>query len=245
LIESELFGHERGAYTGAEFKRIGRFELANGSSLFLDEIGELSLSLQTKLLRVLQEKQFERLGGHDTLSCDVRVIAATNRDLLQAVRMGEFRMDLYYRLNVFPIVIPPLRDRRADIQPLVWFFVRSFCEKMGKRINTISRTSMDALCDYHWPGNVRELKNLIERALIITSGSTLQIDLPGNQGALNRETRTLDEVQKEYILSIMALTQWRIRGRNGAAEILGLKPTTLESKMAKMGIHRPANRYPR
>jgi transcriptional regulator with GAF, ATPase, and Fis domain len=243
LIESELFGHERGAYTGAEFKRIGRFELANGSSLFLDEIGELSLSLQAKLLRVLQEKQFERLGGHDTLSCDVRVIAATNRDLLQAVRMGEFRMDLYYRLNVFPIVIPPLRDRRADIQPLVWFFVRSFCEKMGKRINTIPRTSMHTLCDYHWPGNVRELKNLIERALIVTSGETLQIDLPGNQGALNRETRTLDEVQKEYILSILELTRWRIRGRNGAAEILGLKPTTLESKMAKIGIHRPSNQY--
>jgi transcriptional regulator with GAF, ATPase, and Fis domain len=243
LIESELFGHERGAYTGAEFKRIGRFELANGSSLFLDEIGELSLSLQAKLLRVLQEKQFERLGGHETLSCDVRVIAATNRDLLQAVRMGEFRMDLYYRLNVFPIVIPPLRDRRADIQPLVWFFVRSFCEKMGKRINTIPRTSMHALCDYHWPGNVRELKNLIERALIITSGETLRIDLPGNQGALNRETRTLNAVQKEYILSILELTQWRIRGNNGAAEILGLKPTTLESKMAKIGIHRPQNRF--
>jgi formate hydrogenlyase transcriptional activator len=245
LIESELFGHEKGAYTGAESKRIGRFELANGSSLFLDEIGELSLTLQTKLLRVLQEKQFERLGGHETVSCDVRVIAATNRDLLQAVRTGEFRMDLYYRLNVFPIVIPPLRNRRVDIQALVWFFVRSFCEKMGKRIETIPRSTMHALCDYHWPGNVRELKNLIERALIITSGSTLQIDLPGNQGALNRETRSLDAVQKEHILSILELTQWRIRGNNGAAEILGLKPTTLESKMAKIGVHRPANRSPR
>lgn len=243
LIESELFGHEKGAYTGAESKRIGRFELANGSSLFLDEIGELSLPLQTKLLRVLQEKKFERLGGHETLSCDVRVIAATNRNLLEAVRMGEFRMDLYYRLNVFPIVIPPLRDRRADINSLVWFFVRSFCEKMGKRIETISRGSMHALIDYHWPGNVRELKNLIERALIITSGTTLQIDLPGNQGALNRETRTLDEVQKEYILSVLELTRWRIRGKNGAAEILGLKPTTLESKMARIGVHRPARQW--
>jgi len=242
LIESELFGHEKGAYTGAESKRIGRFELANGSTLFLDEIGELSLPLQSKLLRILQEKQFERLGGHETLRCDVRVIAATNRNLLQAVHMGEFRMDLYYRLNVFPIVIPPLRDRRSDIKALVWFFVRSFCEKMGKRIDTISRGSMQALFDYHWPGNVRELKNLIERALIITSGSTLQMDLPVNQGALNRQTRSLDEVQKEHILSVMKLTQWRIRGENGAAEILGLKPTTLESKMAKIGIHRPAKR---
>lgn len=238
LIESELFGHEKGAYTGAESKRIGRFELANGTSLFLDEIGELSLTLQAKLLRVLQEKQFERLGGHETFPCDVRVIAATNRDLLQAVRMGEFRMDLYYRLNVFPIVIPPLRDRRADIQPLVWFFVRSFCEKMGKRIETIPRSNMQALCDYHWPGNVRELKNLIERALIVSSGSTLQINLPGNQGALNRETRTLDEVQKEHILNILELAQWRIRGKNGASEILGIKPTTLESRMIKLGIRR-------
>ncbi len=239
LVESELFGHEKGAYTGADSKRIGRFELADGSSLFLDEIGELSLALQVKLLRVLQEKQFERLGGQETIISDVRMIAATNRNLLQAVHMGEFRMDLYYRLNVFPIVIPPLRDRRTDIPPLVWFFVRSFCEKMGKRIDNISRTSMNALCNYHWPGNVRELKNAIERAIIITTGSTLQVEPPRNQGVFRNHPRTLEEVQKEHILDILQLTKWRIRGINGAAEILGLKPTTLESRMAKIGIHRP------
>ncbi len=241
LIESELFGHEKGAYTGAEYKRIGRFELANNSTLFLDEIGETSLSIQTKLLRVLEERRFERLGCNDTLSCDVRVIAATNRDLLKAVRMGEFRMDLYYRLNIFPIFIPPLRDRRGDIPALVWFFVRSFCEKMGKRIENIPRTNMKDLCDYHWPGNVRELKNIIERALILTTDSTLQIDLPGNQGSINRQTRTLEEVQKEHIVSTLELTRWRIRGGNGAALILGLKPTTLESKIKKLGIERPAS----
>jgi len=242
LVESELFGHERGAFTGAENKRIGRFELADGSSLFLDEIGELSLALQVKLLRVLQEKQFERVGGQKTITSDVRVIAATNRNLLQAVDAGEFRTDLYYRLNVFPITIPPLRDRREDIPPLVWFFVRSFCEKMGKHIDSISRSSMDALCNHHWPGNVRELQNAIERAIIITTGNTLQIELPGEQNIYRNQTRTLDDVQKEYILNTLRATQWRIRGKNGAAEILGLKPTTLESRMAKLDIHRPHKR---
>ena len=239
LVESELFGHERGAFTGAETKRIGRFELADGSSLFLDEIGELSLALQVKLLRVLQDKQYERLGGEKTITSDVRVIAATNRDLLQAVNAGEFRMDLYYRLNVFPITIPPLRERRADIPPLVWFFVRSFCEKMGKHIDSISHSSMNALCSYHWPGNVRELQNAIERAIIITIGNTLQIELPGNLDICRSQARTLDEIQKEYILDTLATTRWRVRGKNGAAEILGLKPTTLESRMAKLGIRRP------
>jgi len=240
LIESELFGHERGAFTGAETKRIGRFELANGSSLFFDEVGELSLALQVKLLRVLQEKQFERLGGQKTITTDVRVIAATNKDLRKAVQNGEFRNDLYYRLNVFPITIPPLRDRSTDIPPLVWFFVRNFCEKMGKRIDSISRSSMNALCSYHWPGNVRELQNAIERAIIITTGSTLQIELPEEkQSGLKREARTLAETQKEYILDILKTTRWRIRGKYGAAKILGLKPTTLESRMAKLGIFRP------
>lgn len=239
LVESELFGHEKGSYTGADSKRIGRFELADGSSLFLDEIGELSLTLQVKLLRFLQEKQFERVGGHKTITSDVRVIAATNRNLEEAVHTGEFRIDLYYRLNVFPIVIPPLRDRRADIPPLVWFFVRSFCEKMGKRIDSISRTTMNSLCNYHWPGNARELKNAIERAVIITTGSTLHVELPGKQSALRSQALTLEEVQKEYILDTLKTTRWCIRGQNGAAAILGLKPTTLESRMAKFGIHRP------
>ena len=239
LVESELFGHEKGAYTGADARRIGRFELADGSTLFLDEIGELSMHLQAKLLRVLQEGQFERLGGQQTLTSDVRVIAATNRDLLQAVHSGEFRMDLYYRLNVFPIVLPPLRERREDIPTLVWFFVRQFCEKMGKRIETIHRSSMQVLQNYSWPGNVRELKNFIERAVIITSGRALQIELPGNPGAMHQQIQTLEQVQKEHILKILKLTGWRIRGRNGAAEVLALKPTTLESKMARLGIRRP------
>lgn len=240
LIESELFGHEKGAFTGANCKRIGRFELANGSTLFLDEIGELSMLLQVKLLRVLQEKQFERLGGHKTITSDVRVIAATNRDLLKAVHAGEFRMDLYYRLNVFPITIPPLRERRSDIPPLVWFFVRNFCKKMGKHIDTISRSSMNALCNYHWPGNVRELMNIIERAIIVSTGKTLQIELPASQDVHISRHHTLEEVQKKHILRILETTGWRIRGRNGAAEILGLKPTTLESRMKKLGIRRPA-----
>jgi formate hydrogenlyase transcriptional activator len=239
LVESELFGHEKGAFTGADTKRIGRFELADGSTLFLDEIGELSIPLQVKLLRVLQEGQFERLGGHQTITSDARLIAATNRDLLQAVHSGEFRMDLYYRLNVFPIVLPPLRERRDDIPSLVWFFVRQFCEKMGKRIETIHRSSMQVLQNYNWPGNVRELKNFIERAVIITSGRALQIELPGNPGAMHQQIRSLDQAQKEHILKILKLTDWRIRGKNGAAEVLALKPTTLESKMARLGIKRP------
>ncbi len=239
LVESELFGHEKGAFTGAESKRIGRFELADKSTLFLDEIGELSLSLQAKLLRVLQEKQFERLGGQTTISSDVRVIAATNRDLRKAVKSGEFRKDLYYRLNVFPIIIPPLRERRADIPPLVWFFVRHFCEKMGKRIDKISLTSMDAVCDYHWPGNVRELKNTIERSLIINTGRTLQIELPSNLEEFEKQACTLEDVQKKHILATLKMTEWCIRGKNGAAKILGLKPTTLEARMAKLGIQRP------
>ncbi len=239
LMESELFGHEKGAYTGAESKRIGRFELADGSTLFLDEIGELSMNLQAKLLRVLQQGQFERLGGHHTITSDARVIAATNRALLQAVHCGEFRMDLYYRLNVFPIVLPPLRERREDIPLLVWFFVRQFCEKMGKRIATIHRSSMQVLQNYNWPGNVRELKNFIERAVIITTGRALQIELPGNPSAMHHQVRTLDQAQKDHILKNLKITNWRIRGKNGAAEILGLKPTTLESKMARLGIRRP------
>jgi formate hydrogenlyase transcriptional activator len=239
LVENELFGHEKGAFTGADSKRIGRFELADGSTLFLDEIGELSRPLQAKLLRVLQRGQFERLGGHRTITSDVRVIAATNRGLLQAVHDGEFRMDLYYRLNVFPIVLPPLRERRGDIPALVWFFVKNFCDKMGKRIVTIPRTSMQVLQNYNWPGNVRELKNFIERAVIITTGKTLQIEMPGNPGSVHHPVRTHDQVVKEHIQKTLEMTAWRIRGNNGAAELLALKPTTLESKMAKLGLKRP------
>jgi formate hydrogenlyase transcriptional activator len=240
LVESELFGHEKGAFTGADSKRMGRFELANESSLFLDEIGELSLELQAKLLRILQSRKFERLGGGKTIESNVRVIAATNRDLLHSVQIGEFRMDLYYRLNVFPIVIPPLRNRREDIPVLVWHFVRNFSEKMGKRIETISDNSMLALQSYSWPGNVRELKNIIERAMITSSGRTLQIELPEFQTVLSHETSTLLEFEKAHVLKIMKMTDWRVRGRRGAAELLGLKPTTLEARLKKMGIRRPS-----
>ncbi len=239
LVESELFGHEKGAFTGAESRRIGRFELADKSTLFLDEIGELSLSLQAKLLRVLQEKKFERLGGHKSIASDVRVIAATNRNLLQAVKAGEFRSDLYYRLNVFPIIIPPLRERRSDIPALVWFFVRHFSEKMGKRIDRISNAAMDTLCQNEWPGNVRELRNVVERAMIITKGRSLQISLPAQQQIAADRPATLDAIQKRHIIATLETTSWCVRGEKGAAKILGMKPTTLESRMSKLGIVRP------
>ena len=239
LIESELFGHEKGAYTGAQSRRIGRFELADGSTLFLDEVGELSLGLQAKLLRVLQQKQFERLGGHETITSDSRVVAATNRDLLQAVETGEFRMDLYYRLSVFPITIPPLRDRREDIPALVWFFVKYFCEKTGKRIDTITKGTMKALQDHHWPGNVRELKNVIERAVIISPKNKLLVEIAKAPSPADDIYRALDDVQRDHIVKVLKATNWRVRGVKGAAEILNLKPSTLESRMAKLGIKRP------
>lgn len=239
LIESELFGHEKGAFTGADLKRIGRFEVADGSTIFLDEIGELSLALQVKLLRVLQQKQFERLGSQKTIETDVRVIAATNRDLLESVNKGEFRADLFYRLNVFPIVVPPLRDRQEDIPTLVFFFLKHFCKKMDKQIDNISKSTMNSLYNHKWPGNVRELKNTIERAVIITPGNTLQIELQSNQPTTGNQLLTFEEGQRQHILRTLKHTSWRIRGQHGAAEILGLKPTTLESKMAKLGIIRP------
>jgi transcriptional regulator with GAF, ATPase, and Fis domain len=240
LIESELFGHEKGAYTGAQSKRIGRFELADGSSLFLDEIAELSLKLQAKLLRVLQEKKFERLGGQKTIASDVRVIAATNRNLLRAVESGEFRADLYYRLSVFPITIPPLRDHREDIPALVWFFVKYYCEKTGKRIDTITKSTMNALQNHYWPGNIRELKNVIERAVIISSKNRLMVEIAKTPSPTDDIYQTLDDVQRDHIQKVLKATNWRVRGNNGAAEILNLKPSTLESRMAKLGIRRPS-----
>jgi transcriptional regulator with GAF, ATPase, and Fis domain len=242
LVESELFGHERGAFTGAGATRIGRFELADGSTLFLDEIGELPTRLQAKLLRVLQTGQFERLGGHRTLTTDARVLAASNRDLLQAVRAGDFRMDLFYRLNVFPIVIPPLRERPEDIPPLVRHFLRHFAEKTGKRIDTVPRSTMRVLQNHGWPGNVRELRNLVERSVIVSTGRTLQVDPPWGPASLPPEGRTLDQAQKAHILETLHLTGWRVRGEGGAAQRLALKPTTLESKMARLGIRRPPGR---
>jgi formate hydrogenlyase transcriptional activator len=241
LVESELFGHEKGAFTGAHSRRIGRFELAHNSTIFLDEIGELSPELQMKLLRVLQLKTFERLGGQDVIETDVRVIAATNRDLYQEVQNGNFRMDLYYRLNVFPILVPPLSKRREDIPDLVWFFIREFSEKMGKRISTIRKSTMQKLQNYHWPGNIRELKNIIERAMIISNGDVLEIELP-EQWAGNKKIKNLSDLQRDHIQQVLELTDWRVRGAGGAAEILDLKPTTLEAKMTKLGIKRPLSR---
>ena len=239
LIENELFGHEKGAFTGAVTQQAGRFELADGSTIFLDEIGDLPLPLQAKLLRVLQEGEFERLGNPGTHTVDVRVVAATNRDLEKQVREGRFREDLYYRLNVFPITIPPLRERPGDIPQLVWTFVRELGEKMGKHIETIPRKRMEALERYPWPGNVRELRNVVERAMIITQGTALRIEVPQTpNGGRIQQGQTLEEVERDHILKVLNQTRWRVRGAQGAAEILGLKPTTLESRMQKLGIHR-------
>ena len=238
LVESELFGREKGAYTGAISKQAGRFEVANGTTIFLDEISELPLELQAKLLRVLQEGQFERVGSTRTISVDVRVIAATNQDLAKAVKEGRFREDLYYRLNVFPIVIPPLRDRQGDIPLLVWSCVKEFEKTMGKKIESISRKSMDALQRYTWPGNVRELKNVVERAMILCKDSTLRISLPQQNPSAMDHSLTLIDVEKRHILAALERTSWRVSGESGAAKLLGLKPTTLEYRMKKLGITR-------
>lgn len=237
LIEAELFGYEKGAYTGAATRQIGRFEAANGSTIFLDEIGELPLDLQAKLLRVLQEGQFERLGSTRPIEVDTRVIAATNRDLAREVKEGRFREDLYYRLNVFPISVPPLRERREDIPLLVSAMVREFAGAFGKPIERVPKKNMDALVQYSWPGNIRELRNMVERAMILCSGPILEVDVPDTAAASSRAV-LLTEVEQSHILSVMEKTGWRIRGRFGAAELLGLKPTTLESKMKKLGIKR-------
>jgi transcriptional regulator with GAF, ATPase, and Fis domain len=238
LIEAELFGHEKGAYTGALSSQIGRFEAANGSTIFLDEIGEVPLELQSKLLRVLQEGQFERLGSPKPVEVDVRVIAATNRNLAQAVRDGKFREDLYYRLNVFPISIPPLRERGEDIPLLVWAMVEEFSKVFGKTIERIPKKSMEAMERYLWPGNIRELRNLIERAMILNNGASLVVEVPECPTTIAATPMTIEGMERVHINSVLEKTGWRIRGRNGAAEILGLKPTTLNSRMKKLGIRR-------
>ena len=239
LIESELFGREKGAYTGAMTRQIGRFEVADGSTLFLDEIGDLPLDLQVKLLRVLQDGRFERLGSNRTLTANVRVIAATNHDLGAMVRDGRFREDLFHRLNVYPIEVPPLRARVSDIPFLVWRFVQEFNRKMGKSIDSISGQTMDRLKQYPWPGNVRELRNLIERAMIGCDGRSLTIELPaGAQGPVS-DPVTLEEVERKHIRDVLERVHWRISGKQGAAEILGLRRTTLHTRMKKLGITRP------
>ena len=244
LIEAELFGREKGAYTGALSRQEGRFELANGSTFFLDEVAELPIELQAKLLRVLEEGQFERLGSTKTIQVDVRLIAASNRDLAKAVAEGTFRADLYYRLNAFPIIVPPLRDRVEDIPALVWAFAREFGQSLGKPVERITHGTMAALQRYSWPGNIRELRNLMERAIILGDSSTLKLP-PGPVTDLRQDTLPKVEAAersqaKQLILKVLERTGWRVRGKGGASEILGLKPTTLEARMKKFGIHRPA-----
>lgn len=238
LIEGELFGREKGAYTGALTREAGRFELADGSTIFLDEVSELPPELQVKLLRVLQDGQFERLGSSRTISVDARVIAATNRDLIQMVRDSKFREDFYYRLNVFPITMPPLRERIDDISALVWAFVKEFERTMAKRIESISHKSMQALQRYQWPGNVRELRNVIEQAMIISRGKVLNVRIPDFQESIKSIDLKLEGIVRNHILAVLESAGWRVKGKNGAAEILGLKPTTLYSKMKRFDIKR-------
>jgi formate hydrogenlyase transcriptional activator len=245
LIESELFGHEKGSFTGAITQRKGRFELADGGTIFLDEISELPSDLQVKLLRVLQEGEFERVGGDQTLKVDVRVIAATNRDLNKAIRQGIFRQDLYYRLNVVPIELPPLRERKTDIPLLANFFIKKYAKKIGKAFENISASSLKILESLEWPGNIRELENIIERAVIFSKEPVLTIPQPvyplDGKEMKNTSFNTLEAVEREYIISVLKERGWVIEGENGAANVLGLHPNTLRSRMKKLGINRPLN----
>ena len=241
LIEAELFGREKGAYTGAISRMAGRFELADRSTIFLDEIGELPLELQAKLLRVIEDGIFQRLGSQTPIKVNFRIISATNRNLFEEVKSGRFRSDLYYRLNVFPIHILPLRERPEDIPPLVWSLVREFQEGMGKTIDHISKNTMNVLTAYHWPGNVRELRNIIERAMIINTGPTLEVRLPELETRQKvAHGKSLRDLEREQIMATLMATNWKVGGKGGAAELLDLDRTTLNSKMTKLGIRRPA-----
>jgi transcriptional regulator with GAF, ATPase, and Fis domain len=242
LIESELFGREKGAFTGAMTRQVGRFEVADGSTIFLDEIGELSLEVQAKLLRVLEAGEFERLGSPRTIKVDVRVIAATNRDLAEEIKKGRFREDLYYRLNVFPIRVPPLRERAEDIPQLVWAFLEEFSSRMGKRITQVPRRTMEALQHHSWPGNVRELRNVIEHSAILTSGDTLRVPALGDGAPVAAPEPTLADSERELILRALESKGWHIKGPRGAAAALGLNPSTLYSRMKKLGIRPPEGR---
>ena len=239
LVESELFGREKGAYTGALARQIGRFELADHSTIFLDEIGDLPADIQVKLLRVLDERQIERLGSPRAIPIDARVIAATHRNLEQRIVEGAFREDLFYRLNVFPIQVPPLRERVDDIPLLVWRFVGEFSKRFGKRIDVIPPENMAALTQHAWPGNIRELRNVVERAMIVATGTRLTVALPAVSAAAGERSTRLADVEQEHIRRVLESAGWRIRGLGGAADRLGLKPTTLESRMAKLGLRRP------
>jgi len=246
LLESELFGHEKGAFTGAIAQKVGRFELADKGTLFLDEVGDIPSALQPKMLRVLQEQEFERLGSTRTHHVDVRLVAATNRDLADMVRRGEFRSDLYYRLNVFPVLLPPLRARREDIPALVAYFVEILGRRIGKQIEQIPPETMSALCSYQWPGNIRELQNLIERAVILSDNGVLPNPLPlaDTPGvALSAEPTTLRNSERNLILHTLEAVGWVIGGANGAAAKLGLKRTTLIAKMQKLGITRTSRQH--
>ncbi len=243
LAESELFGRERGAFTGSDTRQIGRFELADGGTIFLDEIGEMPLELQCKLLRVIQDGEFERLGNPRTITVDVRIIAATNRNLAEEVNKGTFREDLYYRLNVFPITLPPLRQRTEDIPLLVSHFVAKFNKKIGKKIETVSKDTLNLLRDHGWPGNVRELESVIERAVIITQGTSLQVldrfdTFPKAEDSTGEEIKALVELEHDHVLQVLKKTGWRIEGKNGAAVLLGLNASTLRARMRKYGIER-------
>jgi transcriptional regulator with GAF, ATPase, and Fis domain len=261
LVESELFGHEKGAFTGALARRKGRFELAHGGTLFLDEIGELPLETQVKLLRVLQEREFERVGGSQTVHVDVRVVAATNRNLPEMVAAGRFREDLYYRLAVFPVSLPPLRERTDDIPLLVHWFLRRFARQAGKRIDDVSSEAMGRLTAYRWPGNVRELQNVIERAVILSRKSVLEVEALADLSPVTPErtpgpvavtptapsapsagaTRTIEEVERGYVSEVLAETGWVIEGERGAARRLGLHPNTLRSRLKRWGLTRPSD----
>jgi PAS domain S-box-containing protein len=242
LVESELFGREKGAFTGALTRQIGRFEVADGSTLFLDEVGELSLEVQSKLLRVLESGEFERLGSPKTIKVNVRVIAATNRDLTEEIRKGRFREDLYYRLNVFPIRVPPLRERAEDIPVLVWTFLEEFSTRMGKKITQVPRKTMDALQRHPWPGNVRELRNVIEHGAILTTGDTLNVPMLEGAAPVGAPHPTLADSERELVLRALTSTGWRIKGPKGAAAALGLNPSTLYSRMKKLGVRPPGPR---
>jgi len=239
LIESELFGREKGAFTGALARQIGRFELADHSTLFLDEIGDLPLEIQIKLLRVLEEREIERLGSPRTIHVDTRIIAATHRDLEQRIVDGTFREDLYYRLNVFPVVVPPLRERGEDVELLAWRFIAEFNKSFGKRVDAIDEDSLLAMRQYSWPGNVRELRNVVERAMITVAGTRLMIPMPQMTSRSTVRSTRLVDVERDHIRSVLESTGWRIRGASGAADRLGLRPTTLETRMAKLGLKRP------
>ncbi len=253
LVESELFGHVKGAFTSASERRVGRFELANGGTLFLDEVGELPLDTQVKLLRVLQEQEFEPVGSSRTIKVNVRIIAATNRDLEQAVKSGTFRSDLYYRLNVIPLRVPALRERRSDIPQLVLLFLEQTAKRTGKAVGSVSQKTMDLLVDYSWPGNIRELQNVIERGVVLSKGPVLKLGtdlLPveTTQSGTDHEvaaepesTATLESIQRQHILRVLDQVEWVMSGPNGAGAILDVHPNTLHSIMKRLGIQRPSH----